>query len=294
MSAVEKNGRLDYSNFDNIDTDVLKAFLRADFDAPEAEQMDVDTIMYITNLLQERERAENNEQDIDVAAARAKFEKEYLPLLDSPELLFDFEDVENETTSPRKEQSKIIYFWRGLWRKFASAAAIVVLLLFSGTVTAYALGYNPIAAIARWTESQFWFETENTSATNELLVTLKDYGVEKKLVPTWLPAGYNMESLNAFESDYKLGFNAVYTRTIDNRKEELSINIVKKQDDVNIIYEIDEMGAELYTTNNIDHYIADNLGKERIVWRNLNIECYISGDFTEDEAKKIIDSIYKE
>ena len=36
MSAVENNGRLDYSKFDNIDTDVLKAFLRADFDAPEA------------------------------------------------------------------------------------------------------------------------------------------------------------------------------------------------------------------------------------------------------------------
>lgn len=294
MSVVEQNGRLDYSNFDNIDTDVLKAFLRADFDAPEAEQMDVDTIMYITNLLQEREKAENNEPDIDIAAARAKFDKEYMPLLNSPELLLDFEDAENKTTVSESKQYKVIPVCRTIWRNFASAAAIVVLLLFSGTVTAYALGYNPIAAIARWTESQFWFETENTSATNELLVTLKDYGVEEKLAPTWLPSGYNMESLNAFESDYKLGFNAVYTRTIDNRKEELSINIVKKQDDVNIIYEIDEMGAELYTTNNIDHYIADNLGKERIVWRNLNIECYISGDFTEDEAKKIIDSIYKE
>lgn len=294
MSVVEQNGRLDYSNFDNIDTDVLKAFLRADFDAPEAEQMDVDTIMYITNLLQEREKAENNEPDIDIAAARAKFDKEYMPLLNSPELLLDFEDAENKTTVSESKQYKVIPVCRTIWRNFASAAAIVVLLLFSGTVTAYALGYNPIAAIARWTESQFWFETENTSATNELLVTLKDYGVEKKLVPTWLPAGYKMERLNAFESDYKTFFNAVYTRTMDNIKEELSINIVKKQDDVNIIYEIDEMGAELYTTNNIDHYIADNLGKERIVWRNLNIECYISGDFTEDEAKKIIDSIYKE
>lgn len=73
MSAVENNGRLDYSKFDNIDTDVLKAFLRADFDAPEAEQMDVDTIMYITNLLQERKKAENNEQDIDVAACLLHF-----------------------------------------------------------------------------------------------------------------------------------------------------------------------------------------------------------------------------
>ncbi len=294
MSAVENNGRLDYSKFDNIDTDILKAFLRADFDAPEAEQMDVNTIMYITNLLQEREKAENNEPDIDVAAARARFDKEYLPLLDSPELLLDFEDAENETTVPKEKQYKVVSVWRAIWRKFASAAAIVVLLLFSGTVTAYALGYNPIAAVARWTDSQFWFETENTSATNELLVTLKDYGIEEKLAPTWLPAEYKLESLNAFESDYKTCFNAIYTRTIDNIKEELSINIVKKQNEVNIIYEIDEKGAELYTTNNIDHYIADNLGKERIVWRNLNIECYISGDFTKQEAKKMLDSIYEE
>lgn len=294
MSAVENDGRLDYTNFDNVDTDVLKAFLQADFDASEAEQMDIDTIIYITNLLREREKAENNEPYIDVAAARARFEKEYLPLLDSPELLLDFEDVENLTTARKKKQDKNITVWRSIWQKFASAAAIVVVLLFSGTVTAYAFGYNPIAAVARWTDSQFWFETENISATNELIVTLKDYGVEEQLVPTWLPVEYKLKSLNAFESDYKLSFNAVYTRFMDNKNEELSINIVKKQNETNIIYEIDNNGALPFKVNDIDHYIMDNLGKYRIVWQNGDVECYISGDFTENEATKMIDSIYKE
>ena len=288
MSSVEKKGRLDYSNFDNIDTDVLRAFLRADFDAPEAEQMDIDTIMYITDLLQERERAKNIEPDIDIAAARAKFEKEYLPLLDSPELLLDFEDVENETTSPKEEQSKIIHVWRSIWHKFASAAAIVVLLLFSGTVTAYAFGYNPIAAVARWTDSQFWFETENTSATNELLVTLKDYGIEEKLAPTWLPAGYKMGNIKIADSDYQIIFNANYIRYAGNESEEISINIVKKQYVSNVIYEIDEQGAFSYNINSIDYYIMDNLGKRRIVWQNGQFECYISGDFTEKDRKSVV------
>ncbi len=294
MSDVENKERLDYSKFDNIDTDVLKAFLQADFDAPEAEQMDVDTMLYITNLLIEREKAENKPQ-IDVAAAREEFEKEYLPLLESPEALL-YNDIRcgEETKTQKVEENKVIPFWSKVWRKFASAAAIVVFVLCSGTITAYALGYNPFTAIARWSDSQFWFETENTSATNELIVTLKDYGVEEKLAPIWLPAGYKLESLNVFEADYKTSFNAIYTRIIDNEKEELSINIVVKQDEAGIIYEIDENGAKPYTVNEIDHYIMDNLGKYRIVWRNNNAECYISGDFTEREAEKMVSSIYKE
>jgi len=74
----------------------------------------------------------------------------------------------------------------------------------------------------------------------------------------------------------------------------LSINIVIKQDSNNIIYEINNQGAVSYNVNDIDYYIEDNLGKERIVWYNDNAECYISGDFTEREARKIVNSIYKE
>jgi len=294
MFDVKNKGCLDYNKFDKIDTDVLKAFLQADFDASEAEQMDVDTMLYITNILMEREKAENKPQ-IDVVAAREEFNKEYLPLLDKLEVLFsnDIED-NDETQTQEAATSNVILLWHKIWRKFASVAAVFVLVLFSGTITAYAFGCAPLAAIARWSDSQFWFENENTSATNELIVTLRDYGIEEQLAPTWLPAGYKMESIYVSGKDYQTVFNAIYTRLIDNTKEELSINIVIKQDSDNIIYEIDNQGAVPYNVNDIDHYIMDNLGQQRIVWQNADTECYISGDFTEREAKKMVNSIYKE
>ena len=47
MSKVEEKGRPKYSKFDKMDTSVLEAILRADFDAPEAERLDVEVIMML-------------------------------------------------------------------------------------------------------------------------------------------------------------------------------------------------------------------------------------------------------
>ena len=103
-----------------------------------------------------------------------------------------------------------------------------------------------------------------------------------------------MGNIKIADSDYQIIFNANYIRYAGNESEEISINIVKKQYVSNVIYEIDEQGAFSYNINSIDYYIMDNLGKRRIVWQNGQFECYISGDFTEKEALKMIDSIYKE
>ena len=46
---------------------------------------------------------------------------------------------------------------------------------------------------------------------------------------------------------------------LDNKNEELSINIVKKQNETNIIYEIDNNGALPFKVNDIDHYILKKL-----------------------------------
>ena len=58
MVKVEETGRPNYNNFDSLDTAVLEAILRADFDAPEAEQMEAEKALYIANLLAERQKIE--------------------------------------------------------------------------------------------------------------------------------------------------------------------------------------------------------------------------------------------
>ena len=51
MSNVENKGHQDYSRFDKLSTEILEDFLKADSDAPDAEQVDIEAIMYICALL---------------------------------------------------------------------------------------------------------------------------------------------------------------------------------------------------------------------------------------------------
>ena len=85
MFEVGDKGRLDYSKFDNVDTDILEALLRADFDAPEAERMEPEAALYILNLLAERQENEEAAEQFDVAAAKAEFDEKYYPLLEDEE-----------------------------------------------------------------------------------------------------------------------------------------------------------------------------------------------------------------
>ena len=116
MLFVETKERLDYNKFDNMSTEALKAVLQADFDAPEAEQLDIDTIMYITNLLTEREKADLQNSAKAVADAKAEFYREYYPLKDNKGLVQNIVgDVEETVNSLANETKYYIfdYFARG-------------------------------------------------------------------------------------------------------------------------------------------------------------------------------------
>ena len=152
MLKVEEKGRPKYSKFDKMDTSVLEAILRADFDAPEAERLDVEVIIYISNLLAERQEIPQP----DVNKAKEEFFKYYYPLEKS---IYDFDDeddnnfeVETDTNKAASTMDKVLPFRKRLWRKFASAAAVFVIFMFGGTLTAYAFGYDPFAAVARWND----------------------------------------------------------------------------------------------------------------------------------------------
>lgn len=87
MSKVEEKGRanLKYSRFDQYDTAVLETILQADFDAPEAEQMEVEQALYIASLLAERKGIAHK----DVAVAKQEFDKYYYPLAKQGDVLYN-------------------------------------------------------------------------------------------------------------------------------------------------------------------------------------------------------------
>ena len=290
MSKVEEKGRPKYSKFDKMDTSVLEAILRADFDAPEAERLDVEAIIYISNLLAERRKT----PQCDVDKAKEEFFKYYYPLEKS---IYDFGDEDNDDfeseTDEHKAASKpdnVVPFRKRLWRKFASAAAVFVIFMFGGTLTAYAFGYDPFAAIAQWNDEHFWFE-KPINAT-EVTNVLSDYGDIENLVPKWLPDGYNFQDVETVQYPDGQLINSVFAKYTDDEEQYISINYRQGMANMDKHYEKTDEDAIRYVNGNIEHYIIKNDNNLAVIWLNNDFECSIIGQFSVDEAKKIINSLY--
>lgn len=291
MKNVEKNEHPNYSQFDNLDTDALRAFLAADVDAPEAERLDIDAVMYIVGLLSEREKSEHKYPEADVEAAKAEFFEQYYPLAEEGHSLYDFDEDENARIKGNKH-----IVWRHWLRYGINTAAALLIFLVVGTATAVAFGYNPWQLIASWTDEIFWFEQETASPTAELQQTLLDNGIDLPLVPKWLPQGYEQEDHYVRESTTRTEIYYLYRRTVEDDKESLGVSIKYHALDGKFTsnYEKNSVEVITYTVNDIDHYITYNNNCRTIVWQNANAECLIKGQFNVEEAKQMIDSIYEE
>ncbi len=266
MLKVEEKGRPKYSKFDKMDTSVLEAILRADFDAPEAERLDVEVIIYISNLLAERQEIPQP----DVNKAKEEFFKYYYPLEKS---IYDFDDeddnnfeVETDTNKAASTMDKVLPFRKRLWRKFASAAAVFVIFMFGGTLTAYAFGYDPFAAVARWNDEHFWFEKQIN--TTEITDILSDYSDVKHLVPKWLPEGYEFENVNIVQYPNGRIIRSSFVKNVDNEEFHICINYKQDLDNVQTIYEKTDDDAIIYDKGGVEHYIIQNSTNLEIIWLN--------------------------
>lgn len=290
MSKVEEKGRPKYSKFDRMDTSVLEAILRADFDAPEAERLDVEAVIYISNLLAERRGTSQS----DVDKAKEEFFKYYYPLEKS---IYDFDDDDNDDFEPETDEHKaaskpdnVVPFRKRLWRKFASAAAVFVIFMFGGTLTAYAFGYDPFAAVARWNDEHFWFEKKINTA--EITDILSDYSDVEHLVPKWLPEGYEFENVDIVQYPNGRIIRSSFVKNVDNEEFHICINYKQDLDNVQTIYEKTDDDAIIYDKGGVEHYIIQNSTNLTIVWLSNDLECSIVGSFSVAEAKKIINSLY--
>ena len=289
MSKVEYEGRLDYSKFDKMDTDILEALLRANFDAPEAEQMEPEAALYILNLLSERQEDETSPTATDIAAKKVEFDEKYYPMLENEQLLQEFLD-DMEYVEDSQDNVIIVKSWINHWRRFASVAAVLVIFMFSGTLTAYAFGYDPFAAIARWNDEHFWFEKQIN--TTEITDILSDYSDVEHLVPKWLPEGYEFENVNIVQYPNGRIIRSSFVKNVDNEEFHICINYKQDLDNVQTIYEKTDDDAIIYDKGGVEHYIIQNSTNLTIVWLSNDLECSIVGSFSVAEAKKIINSLY--
>ena len=291
MSESNENNHQKYSIYDNMSTEVLEEILRADSQLQNDKDSDMDTILYIIEVIAKREKEQPTGKFTDIHTAWTSFSENYLPYLENDKSLYDDEDIKDETgikqiplynsSTSRKSRLQL---------RTACIVAIITVMLFVGTVTANALGFDIWEAVAKWTKDTFSFSNViiNTQSPDDLQKTLDKYNINTKVAPKWLPEGYSFKSVDVAESPLRTIVNSIYS----NKDDEILVTIISLAVPSASTYEKDSSNVIKYNADGIEHYIMTNLERTKVVWMTGNYECSITGNFSVEEAEKIIDSIY--
>ena len=176
------------------------------------------------------------------------------------------------------------------------AAAAMLAVLFTGTVASYAFGFDLWGVAPAWNDETFQLEEAPGRVVpeplKELAESLEVYGLmDRDLLPTWLPEGYELLDSQFNEMSRFTYFGAV----LGKGESRLTISYrLYLEDKPNIAYQKDEGAPEEYVAGGQMHYIMTNVGKYLCVWVNDHVECFIAGADSREELIKIIDSIYME
>lgn len=277
----------DFSRFDKLSTEELREIIRQDSMLAEDEESDMDAILYIMGVLANREKEENV---VDVKAAWQSFKGNYCPY-DSVEPLYQFDDADEH----KKAKATIHRHWRKPLTKIVSIAAAICLILLTGTVTAYALGYNLWGAIAVWTQDTFGFYSQDRLQRQQpfpnLAAALSAYGIQDPLVPTWLPDGFEEDTLKITEDPKGVTF--VSNCKVASNDIIVQITSYSSGNASNTIYETVGEKIRLYEVNGIEHYIMPISKQTRVLWICNNNECSIRCSLQDEDIYRMIDSIYE-
>lgn len=195
-------------------------------------------------------------------------------------------------------------------------AAIAILCVFGGLVTAQAAGVDVFGAMARWTEEVFSFGTIRDEGAIDTLspdeigqpiqnnpqihaldeleyATLQEaldaYGIAEVCAPTWIPDGYIMSELYVMNSQDTGGFilDASY------RSDEglLGIEIMHFASGPSAQIEKTDDLVEQFEVNGTTFYLITNINNYTVAWQTEHYECYFFGP-NEDELLKMVYSMF--
>lgn len=189
-------------------------------------------------------------------------------------------------------------------------AALVALLLLLTVATA-AAGYDIWRMLAEWTAEQITLAPgqieyidpddlhipEEPGEYTDLQEALTAYGLNRSVVPKWLPEGFVQIHLD-IEAAAK-GSLIIFYALYQWEKNPLVIQVNIYLEDEERVYDSfgnfqkDEGDPIPYEAGGITHLLTTNAGRPVALWANGPAECCISGDITMEELKQMIDSIYE-
>lgn len=279
----ENNNRdvQDFSKYDAMTTEELAQILRLDSEAPEGNGLDIDTLLYITGVLAER----NQNTGKTAQEAWISFQQNYLDSEDEPFA----SGGESKTKKARKPWSP---------RAIAAAAALVLIVVIPLSANAWSFK-KLISGMATWFEESFFFagkdqEVEEPTPDSEKEYTSLQQALEatdqqSDMIPTLITDGYIVDDIIIEENPIQRNYVALYT----NGENYLRICVRSYENSDPEKIEINEDLIEIYNTSGNEYYIFSNNKRNSAIWLQDNYECCISGEVTVEELKQMIDSIPK-
>ena len=188
MSADKFDQHHDYSMFDKMSTEELEEILRMDSYGAETDKYDTDAILYIMEVVANRQNSSAEEKSAQVEQALAEFKEWYLPSVREGSTLYQSDENRAHLAElPIRQTRKSL---RSIVRRVGLVAAVII-VIFAIMITAQATGIDIFGAIARWTDEIFYFTTANEQQNQEWFSDYQDAfeeaGPFSQYIPTWIP-----------------------------------------------------------------------------------------------------------
>lgn len=296
-----------YVYLEHLSTEELIELLQAELVSPGQETQEATA--YILEVIERREAKAPSGlfPEIDVDQAWENFQTLYNTLEREEQVLYPITETEQKRGGG-VAQKPSCRFWERFKRpalRRVLATATICLLVLCMVIPVHGAEWF-LKMVGQWTKEVFRLVPESMEDTppeqterpdlpvqfEALQAALDEYGITGKIVPTWLPEGYEFEEVYTEEvQDPVIKRVSAFYRCNDNM---ISLSYqYRASPRKNIInYEKDTTEIQNFKINGITYYLFENLGQNCSVWYYDKVECSISGDITKEELKAIINSIY--
>jgi hypothetical protein len=290
--------------------DELEAMLADENLLPNDDITNIDIIDRITEVIIEKENIPEYQSEKEEMEFWDKFLVKHktipLRLEDVKKIRKKAKKTNNVLPIPESTNCFEGSYKRRKWqRSIVAVTTVVAVVLVGNAITTFAYGTNLLQVIVSFTddvlrkdyvsqETSLITSVTETPAIISKYATLQEafdaFGIASQVAPMWLPQGFTLSTLETSTLDDRYKISALYKS--DSKTIMFSITSYRSQpNNQSRIIEKDMDEVEVFTCNNIEHYIFTNANKTVSTWINGMTDFVIQGDITKDEMKCIIKSM---
>lgn len=312
-----------YAYLNELSTPELENILRADMAL--SGEGDIDMVLYIMEVIEQREDGKSPENVADTERAKEEFYRIYNTPEGIGQTLYVTENQDKSILLNEAKNSETITiltdsahksttFAHGFRRvrRVGLIAAITVVVMLGVMVIAQAAGLDVFGAIARWTDESFSLGTiryksavdvpNDTTATtppqapeDERALINSEYtsiqealdacGITEVAAPTWIPEGYSFDGVDILYDPD----GAFWLLSGGYIKENRAVNIEIEHYDDEPHGQIEKTDApvETFTINGITVYLLENNNNNAAVWATEHYAYYIGCGGDKDNVRKM-------